>query len=126
FCFLSHSPSAHLSLTAEAPHFMPASQDIGEGKPGYLPPPRFTQAPQTIDLESKSPNVVEVLASSGSYVRGVELTLRLVCPDSTEEIDKASVAGSRLERFEFTLPPETTPGNCSLEAETTAPHHSPV
>ena len=126
FCFLSHSPDSQLSLTAEAPHFLSTSQEVGAGRPGYLPAPRFTQAPQSIDVESESPSVVEVLAGSGSYVRGVELALRLNCPGSTFEIDRAPLAGSRLERFEFTLPSETAPGNCSLEAETTAPHHSPI
>lgn len=126
FCFLTQSSDSHLSLTAEAAHFMPISQEIGTGKPGYLPPPRFTQVPQTIDLESKSPSVVEVLAGSGSYVRGVELTLRLNCPNSAIEIDKSALTGSRLERFEFTLPAGTSPGNCSLEATSTAPHHSPI
>ncbi len=126
FCFLSHSTESHLSLTAEAPHFVSTSQEIGTGKPGYLPAPRFTQAPQSIDIESASPSVVEILAGSGSYVRGVELALRLNCRDSTFEIDRAPLVGSRLERFEFTLPAETAPGNCSLEAETTAPHHPPV
>lgn len=125
FCLLTRALQAGAKLSAQSPHFLPVSVSIYEDKAGSLPPPRFTQTPQVLDLDKTSPVVVELLASGGSYARGAELSLALDCGSHTFQIAKKELAGSHLERFEFTTPGEALRGNCQFLAQSTAPNHPP-
>lgn len=116
FCFELGDQLGPFRLVATAPHFAKASTEVHTNQPRRIPAPRFTQVPQVVDLNSPAPTVVEVLASSGSLLFPISLSLTLDCQGSTLPLATHSIKGSRLERFELSFPETTPPGQCLLSA----------
>jgi len=125
FCVEVLAHHGLVRAVAKSDNFLDATVDVMAHNQRRIPAPRFTHAPQVIDLGDGSPAVVEVLASSGQVNSPVELNLSLLCGGTPHPLGSRSIAGSRMERFELDIRGEVAPGQCQLVAEASATRLSP-